>query len=43
MLRFGRSPSRFERIAAAAVLTFVDALWPSRGDQLVIWARRHAR
>ncbi|HEX6096766.1 MAG TPA: class I SAM-dependent methyltransferase [Thermoanaerobaculia bacterium] len=38
-LRFGRSPSHVERVAAFAVSAAVDVLWPSRGDQIILWAR----
>lgn len=38
-LRFGRKPSRVERAAAHAVSAALDVLWPSRGDQIIIWAR----
>jgi SAM-dependent methyltransferase len=38
-LRFGRKPSRVERAAAWAVSTMLDVVWPSRGDQIIVWAR----
>lgn len=38
-LRFGRKPSRMEHAAAWAVSTMLDVLWPSRGDQIIVWAR----
>jgi SAM-dependent methyltransferase len=38
-LRFGRKPSRLERAAAFAVSAVVDVVWPSHGDQIIVWAR----
>lgn len=39
-LRFGRTPSRVERAAAHAVAAVLDIVWPSRGDQIIVWARK---
>ena len=39
-LRFGRRPSRVERIVAYGVAGVVDVVWPSRGDQIIVWAQR---
>lgn len=38
-LRFGRRPSRSERVASTLVSALSDILWPSRGEQIVVWAR----
>jgi SAM-dependent methyltransferase len=42
-LRFGRAPSRVERVVAYGVATMLDVVWPSRSDQIIVWARRRTK